>query len=75
MSHWIYANEYKVFKKGEKVEKVFSRYMGYCTDPNCNCEGNMTYQDQSESDYEEEQALRQEGFVFDSYETDDLEDN
>lgn len=44
MSTWIYRTEFRLFKDAEgHTEKVYRRYFGQCTDPNCSCEGSMTY--------------------------------
>lgn len=44
MSTWKYQTEFRLFENGQgQKERVYLRYFGVCTDPNCSCEGSMEY--------------------------------
>jgi len=44
MSTWKYQTEFRLFENGQgQKERVYLRYFGVCTDPNCPCEGSMEY--------------------------------
>lgn len=57
--------KYQIFKhpKTKETERLYVGTYGYCTDPNCNCVGSWTV-DENRYYAEDEAALINDGFAF-----------